>query len=209
MPLLSRSSATPTQAVEDYRRHQADGIVGHRKTRVLRGGAFVTSHWRDVRVGDVLRVEEGEEIPADLIILSTSRSEGICYAETSHLDGDTTLKTRQACSATTQSWQTASDLQQARGYIEFEPPSASLYMFRGAYVPLYSGQTPVPAERWFQARPQGKVHLRAPELLLRGATLTHTQHVHGAYSRSPCPCLAASTSLPRPPAHPHLFSRVP
>jgi len=43
-------------------------------------------------VGDIVRVKGGEDVPADLFLLSTSNSTGICSIETSNLDGETNLK---------------------------------------------------------------------------------------------------------------------
>lgn len=51
------------------------------------GSQFVERSWRDVQVGDMLRVESGENFPADLVLISTSEPEGLCYIETSNLDG--------------------------------------------------------------------------------------------------------------------------
>ena len=39
-------------------------------------------------------IEQGETFPADLILLSTSSIDGICYIQTSSLDGEKTLKKR-------------------------------------------------------------------------------------------------------------------
>ena len=38
-------------------------------------------------VGDVLRLESDEFIPADVILFASSEPEGFCYIETSNLDG--------------------------------------------------------------------------------------------------------------------------
>ena len=52
------------------------------------------------------------------IILSTSSGDGLAYTDTSNLDGEATLKMRQAASELTQSWQTPTALQAACGYID-------------------------------------------------------------------------------------------
>ena len=38
-------------------------------------------------VGDVIRLESDDFIPADVVLLSSSEPEGFCYIETSNLDG--------------------------------------------------------------------------------------------------------------------------
>lgn len=50
-------------------------------------GAFDSTKWQDIRVGDVIRIESDDFIPADVILLSSSEPEGFCYIETSNLDG--------------------------------------------------------------------------------------------------------------------------
>lgn len=38
-----------------------------------------------------------QEIPADIVMLGSSDSDGVCYLETANLDGETNLKLRQSC----------------------------------------------------------------------------------------------------------------
>ena len=49
----------------------------------------------------VVRVKDREEIPADIVCLASSDSEGKCYIETANIDGETNLKLRKcaACNA--------------------------------------------------------------------------------------------------------------
>ena len=47
---------------------------------------------KDVHVGDIVRVKRDEGFPCDLVLISTSNSEGKCYVTTANLDGETNLK---------------------------------------------------------------------------------------------------------------------
>lgn len=54
--------------------------------------------WKDVRVGDFVKVVSNETVPADLLLLHTSDPNNVCHIETANLDGETNLKQRKAIS---------------------------------------------------------------------------------------------------------------
>lgn len=53
----------------------------------IRNGKEVPLKTGDVKVGDFVKVLKGNVFPADLLLLSSSNESGICYIETSGLDG--------------------------------------------------------------------------------------------------------------------------
>ncbi|KAJ1680149.1 aminophospholipid translocase, partial [Spiromyces aspiralis] len=167
-PLLVVLTATALKELaEDRKRHNSDKEMNRSATRVLEGGQFVEKPWRDVVVGDIVRVENKDAIPADIVILSSSEPEGLCYIETSNLDGETNLKVKQARPETAVLLK-PQDLTGLAGYIKSETPNDSLYTYQGTLVcerglPGVTGRKEIP--------------LDPTQVLLRGAILRNTNWV--------------------------------
>jgi len=45
-----------------------------------------------VAIGDIIKVQDEEFFPADLVMIATALPTNICYIETSSLDGEKNLK---------------------------------------------------------------------------------------------------------------------
>ena len=70
------------------------------------------------------------QVPADIVIVSTSDPDGACYIETKNLDGETNLKVRQ-CSLQSgqEECRHAKDCEKADFWIESEGPHPNLYSY--------------------------------------------------------------------------------
>lgn len=153
------------ESVEDYKRRGSDRSLNSSKTQVLKGSSFHTTKWVDVRVGDVVRVESEQSFPADLALLASSEPEGLCYIETSNLDGETNLKIKQAIPETAH-LVNPGDLSRLSGQIRSEQPNSSLYTYE-ATLTMHAGGG------------EKELPLAPDQLLLRGAALRNTPWVHG------------------------------
>uniref|UniRef100_A0A8D0A0E6 Phospholipid-transporting ATPase n=1 Tax=Sander lucioperca TaxID=283035 RepID=A0A8D0A0E6_SANLU len=129
---------------------------------MLRNGAWQTIIWKQVAVGDIVKVTNGQHLPADMVIVSSSEPQAMCYTETSNLDGETNLKIRQGLSLTAV-FQTLEDLVALSGRLECEGPNRHLYDFTGTL--RLENHNPAP--------------LGPDQVLLRGAQLRNTQWVVG------------------------------
>lgn len=150
---------------EDYKRKMSDKSLNDSKAQVLKGGVFTETKWINVAVGDVIRVESEEPFPADIVLLSSSEPEGLCYIETANLDGETNLKIKQAVPETSYLLN-PNDLGRLSGRIRSEQPNNNLYTYEATLTAsLQSGQKELP--------------LTPEQLLLRGATLRNTPWIQG------------------------------
>ncbi|KAI8906468.1 hypothetical protein EDD86DRAFT_240841, partial [Gorgonomyces haynaldii] len=149
------------ELLEDSKRHQQDKSTNNRDVNVLCGTTFVTKRWKEVVVGDIIRVENGQYFCADLILISSSEPDGLVYIETANLDGETNLKIRQSLKETSEIL-TPDEVSRMDGLIKCELPNNSLYTFEGT---LRIGHKELP--------------LNPDQLLLRGAMLRNTRWAYG------------------------------
>ncbi|CAN1137756.1 Putative phospholipid-transporting ATPase 9 [Linum perenne] len=166
IPLIIVIAATMVkEGIEDWRRKQQDTEVNNRMVRVHQGGEgeFAQTEWKNLRVGDIVKVEKDEFFPADLILLSSSYEDGVCYVETTNLDGETNLKLRQALETTLSVLNEDSDFKSFKSMIKCEDPNANLYTFVGSLEHR---------EEQYPLAPQ--------QLLLRDSKLRNTDFIYGA-----------------------------
>ena len=151
------------EVFEDIKRHKNDRMLNNKHTEAFRAGKWQRVLWKDLAVGDLCRVSKGHAFPADLVLLWSPLTEGMCYIETASLDGETNLKLRKAPGGIYKIFQ-PSNPDGVAGQLVCEQPNNNLHNFDGYY----------------QKTGGAKVSLTADNLLLRGAELRNTADVIGA-----------------------------
>ncbi|BDA43575.1 Phospholipid-transporting ATPase 10 [Coccomyxa sp. Obi] len=156
------------EALEDFHRFQADREVNKRGVVVFNpiSNTWERKQWRDIVVGEVIKVEKGSFFPADLLLLSSTNDDGIAYVETVNLDGESNLKIKKALDQT--KGLTKHNIATFKGEIHCEQPNASLYTFTGNLV----------LHRDHIAK-SGPLALSPACILLRGSSLRNTKSILG------------------------------
>lgn len=133
--------------------------------------------WKKLEVGDFVLLRENDQIPADIIVLSTSDGDGLCYIETKNLDGETNLKPRKSLKATS-SLQSEEDIEHARFLVDSEPPHANLYLYNG--VLKYRSALPTSGDDLHPGPEEDRFEpVTINNFLLRGCTVRNTNWIIG------------------------------
>ncbi|KAG9458518.1 hypothetical protein H6P81_003026 [Aristolochia fimbriata] len=113
-------------AYEDWRRHKSDRIENNRQASVLVDGELQFKKWKEIRVGEIIKVNANETLPCDMVLLSTSDPTGVAYVQTINLDGESNLKTRYAKQETLSRMPEKEGIE---GLIKCERPNRNIYGF--------------------------------------------------------------------------------
>jgi len=175
------------EAFEDLKRHTADQKTNNRAARVLRLAAAPspTTHegeeeleevfWKNIGVGRIVKVLDKEEIPADMILLTSSEPGGNCYIETSNIDGETNLKIKEAARTGEggggPAFVTAADLGGWEAAVECEAPNSRIHTYTGTLLLKPKDNS--------EEQQQRRVGVNQANLLLRGSRLRNTKWVLG------------------------------
>ncbi|RHZ55987.1 hypothetical protein Glove_408g11 [Diversispora epigaea] len=129
--------------------------------------------FKDVRVGDFIKLRDDDFIPADILILSTSEPNSLCYVETKNLDGETNLKIRTSVPETDHITK-PEDCSSIRFYVDSGPPTTNLFSYNATVV-FPHGLPDRPRSR---GGPE-KIPVNLNSMLLRGCVLKNTEWVIG------------------------------
>ncbi len=139
--------------------------MNHKKSEVMdfQLGEWKTKLWKNIEIGSLIKVNQNEEIPADLLIIKSSKTSGIAFLDTMNLDGETNLKERIAPKETKDLDDLS--LHGLRAKLVYDRPNANLENWDGNIVYSALG---------------GKIiNVGAKQMLLRGCFLRNTEFIYG------------------------------
>jgi phospholipid-transporting ATPase len=149
--------------VEDYKRWKSDTSENNSGAASIQDGQEIPVKWKDIRVGQLIKVSQNEIFPADLLLLRTSDDLNICYVEMKSLDGETNLKHKSIPSHCLELLRNIGNFENISSTIECEEPKPNLYEFKGALI-----------------NENSRVPIQIDQLLLRGSILRNTSFIIGA-----------------------------
>ena len=158
------------EAVEDYRKYSNDKLANETMVSIYKMPSFLKEKCQLIKVGNIIKVKKEEMIPADLLIIKTSLTNGFCYMQTSNLDGETTLKPREAIYLTQKKLNIQKPVTFSRVfnatndncYIEIDQPSKDIYEIEGTI--FFKGE---------------KTYFDSKNILLRGSKLKNVNYIYG------------------------------
>ncbi|KAI9297264.1 phospholipid-translocating P-type ATPase [Neoconidiobolus thromboides FSU 785] len=146
---------------DDYKRWKADQQFNERYYSKLRSdGSLKPIQSGQIKVGDIVKISQDEEIPCDLVLLKSDEAYGEAYLLTSNLDGESNLKTIH-CPKITMEME-LDEFCNLNGIIECPQPNAHLYNFDARLI--LDGNI---------------IPLNPNQLLLQGTILKNTKFVYG------------------------------
>ncbi|KAK0592320.1 hypothetical protein LWI29_017186 [Acer saccharum] len=151
---------------EDYRRHRSDKIENNRLAWVLLNDQFQQKKWKDIQVGEIIKILANETLPCDMVLLSTSDPTGVAYVQTINLDGESNLKTRYAKQETLLK---LPEKEKISGMIKCEKPNRNIYGFQ-AYIEV----------------DEERLSLGPSNIILRGCELKNTTWAIGVAVYAGC-----------------------
>ena len=114
---------------EDWKRKKSDDEENNRTVEVfdLNKKKFVLQKWKNIYVGNIVKIKKDEYFPADCVLISSSdRKTHNCFIESKNLDGETSLKIKKSINNFVER---CKDLSTFQGKLTTQLPNEYIYQF--------------------------------------------------------------------------------
>ncbi|KAI9742662.1 MAG: hypothetical protein M1818_003803 [Claussenomyces sp. TS43310] len=129
------------EGFDDYRRHRLDSQENRqvvlsldKRTPAISGSLnWQKTQWRSLVVGDIIKLQRDEAVPADIVLLSSTSRGGsnVAHVETIALDGETNLKIKRVDKAVAEACATPAKIINCSVKFIIEDPHPDLSSFKG------------------------------------------------------------------------------
>ena len=122
------------EAYDDILRWKRDKEMNNARYEIMNNhGNFEGMSSADLKVGNIVRIQAGMRIPADLILIYASEKGGSVFIKTDQLDGETDWKLRRAINYTQQAYTTGQNLIGLGSRITVQAAHKDIYRFQGVF----------------------------------------------------------------------------
>eukprot|EP01025_Chloroclados_australasicus_P031044 TRINITY_DN3132_c0_g4_i1.p1 TRINITY_DN3132_c0_g4~~TRINITY_DN3132_c0_g4_i1.p1 ORF type:complete len:1356 (-),score=176.40 TRINITY_DN3132_c0_g4_i1:580-4509(-) len=165
--------------VEDIKRHAEDHTTNNSQAHSISShGQIANVPWKEVKVGDILMVQDDELVPADLVCLYSHLPDDVCFVKTTNLDGETNLKIRKPVDLKEYNPKEIADVTKMHAVLQCEPPNSNLHHFKGRFSFIPSDETSPSSHKLRHTKPV-VVPVTMNEILLRGCMLKNSGYILG------------------------------
>ena len=84
------------EAVEDLKRRKLDNEQNSNEVETYINGTWMKIQSGNLQMGEIVRVKKDGVFPSDLLLIDSNLKDGVCFIETGTLDGEKTLKIKNA-----------------------------------------------------------------------------------------------------------------
>ena len=84
------------EAVEDLKRRKLDNEQNSNEVETYINGKWMKIQSGNLQMGEIVRVKKDGVFPSDLLLIDSNLKDGVCFIETGTLDGEKTLKIKNA-----------------------------------------------------------------------------------------------------------------
>ena len=158
---------------EDLKRKKMNNIDNNRICEVfnITKNKFIKQKWKEVKLGDIVKIKKNEIICCDMILLETSGTNGICLVEPKNINGESNLYIKQINNNLKKNFVDYSNF----NYICItKNQNDNLYKFKGTLYEIENGGNGIKL-----SQNKNEYYFTQKNFLLRGMILRQTDYIIG------------------------------